>query len=90
MRADGAAVVVWSLLLGSDEPVQVFGSVRPRGASAFGAPEAIGDRELGFFPPLVAFDPASGRPVAAWGSRTTSPTAGTDDATVHVAARAAP
>ncbi|HEV7807257.1 MAG TPA: hypothetical protein VGO80_15650 [Solirubrobacteraceae bacterium] len=92
VRADGAAVVVWSALAGSQQPVQVFGSVRPAGALTFGAPEAIGEPDEGFFPPIVAFDPASGRPTTAWGSRPTGSATSSDhvDATVHVATRAAP
>ena len=69
VRADGAAVVAWSRLVGSQRPVQVFGSVRAPGAATFGAPEPIGELEMGFFPPIVAFDPVGGRPTVAWGSR---------------------
>ena len=89
VRRDGAAVVVWSALLGSQQPVQVFGAVRPAGATAFGAPEAIGVPEAGFFPPIVALDPVSGRPTTAWGSRVRFPVSAEDanNATVHVATR---
>lgn len=89
VRADGAAVVAWSALLGSQQPVQVFGSVRPAGAEAFGAPEAIGGLEAGFAPPLVAFDPVSGRPTAAWGARPKQPETALEvnNAVIHVATR---
>jgi hypothetical protein len=91
VRADGAAVVAWSRLVGSQQPVQVFGSVRAPGAPAFGAPEEIGGLESGFFPPIVAFDPVSGRPTVAWGSRAAVSAPGiSDDATVHFATRVAP
>ena len=92
VRADGAAVVAWSRLEGSQRPVQVFGSVRPAGATTFGAPEPIGGLETGFFPPIAAFDPVSGRPTVAWGSRPAvfSPDVTVDNSTVHVATRAVP
>ncbi len=89
VRADGAAVVAWSALLGSQQPVQVFGSLRPPGAEAFGAPEAIGGVEAGFAPPLVAFDPVSGRPTTAWGARPKHPETALEvnNAVIHVATR---
>ena len=91
VRADGAAVIAWSRLVGSQQPVQVFGSVRVPNVPAFGAPEQIGDLEMGFFPPIVAFDPASGRPTVAWGSRPPMTVLGVyDPATIHVATRTAP
>lgn len=89
VRADGAAVVAWSAVLGSQQPVQVFGSIRPAGGEAFGAPEAIGSLEAGFAPPLVAFDPVSGRPTTAWGARPKQPETAleVDNAVIHVATR---
>ena len=92
VRADGAAVVTWSSLIGSQQPIQVFGSVRPPGAVTFGAPEAIGEPEVGFGPALVAIDPVSGGAVTAWDSRPRTPTTPQEvnNASVHVAARAAP
>jgi hypothetical protein len=92
VRGDGAAVVAWSALAGSQQPIAVFGSLRPAGATAFDAPEAIGGPEVGFFPPIVAFDPVSGRPTTAWGSRVSTPQTAQEinNATVHVATRTAP
>ena len=43
--------------------------MRPRGTTAFGSPEAIGTAEVDLFAPHVAFDPATGRPTAAWNAR---------------------
>lgn len=92
VRADGAAVVVWSRLVGSQQPVQVFASVRGAGGTTFGAPEEVAAPDVAFFPPRVAFDPVSGLPTAAWGARPNppSPAGVVDDAIVHVTTRAAP
>ncbi|MDX6679517.1 MAG: hypothetical protein QOE31_3569 [Solirubrobacteraceae bacterium] len=92
VRADGAAVVSWSSLIGSQQPIQVFGSVRPAGATTFAAAEAIGVPEVGIGASCVAIDPVSGRAVVAWDSRPKDPTTPQEvnNATVHVAARPAP
>ena len=92
VRADGAGVVVWSLLIGSQQATGVFASTRPPGAAAFVAPEAIGEPESVFFPPTAALDPVSGRTVAAWQARPlVEPVPQVvDTAVLHVASRAAP
>jgi hypothetical protein len=92
VRADGAAVVVWSKLAGPQQPIQIFGSVRPAGTPAFGSPEAIGSPDVAISPPLVAFDPASGRPTAAWAARPPwqQSEGFFDNAVVHLATRTAP
>jgi hypothetical protein len=90
VRADGAAVVVWSKLAGPQQPIQVFGSVRPAGTTAFGSPEPIGNPDAAISPPLVALDPASGRPTAAWAARPPwQQPANFDNAIVHLATRTA-
>jgi hypothetical protein len=63
--AGGAAIVVWSQLVPEDEARDVVAVVRAAGASAFGAPEAVSPSEHAVTP-VAAFDPRSGRPVAAW------------------------
>jgi hypothetical protein len=63
--ADGAAIVLWSQLVPEDQPRDVVAAVRPAGASDFGAPEAISPSEHAVTP-VAAFDPRTGRPMAAW------------------------
>ena len=71
--ARGAALVVWATpTTPSLAPLrlsgQVFASLRPRGAAAFGAPEAVGPAERADLP-RVAFDPATGGAAVVWISR---------------------
>jgi hypothetical protein len=63
--AGGAALVVWSQLAPEEEPVDVIAALRPGGASAFGAPEAVSPSERAH-DPSVAFDPRTGHAVVAW------------------------
>jgi hypothetical protein len=66
--ADGATIVVWSQLVPEEEERDVIAAVRPRGASAFAAPEAVSPSEHAAMP-VAAFDPRTGRPVVAWVAR---------------------
>jgi hypothetical protein len=63
--AGGAAIVLWSQLVPEDEPRDVVAAVRASGAGDFGLPEAISPSEHAVTP-VAAFDPHTGRPMAAW------------------------
>jgi hypothetical protein len=65
---DGAAVVTWARVVQYQMTDQALAAVRPAGATAFGAPEALAEPDVAQ-PPVVAFDPATGAPVAAWSAR---------------------
>jgi hypothetical protein len=92
VRADGAAIVSWANSLGDQVTDQAMAAVRPPGAAAFGAPEPIAAPDVAG-PPVVAFDPATGRPTAAWPARPAGrdPSLGiTTTAVLRVATRTAP
>jgi hypothetical protein len=92
VRADGAAIVTWADSLGDQVTDQAMAAVRPAGAEAFGAPEPIAAPDVAG-PPVVAFDPATGRPTAAWPARPAGrdPSLGiATTAVLRVATRTAP
>ncbi len=92
VRADGAAVVTWADLVRYQTTDRAMAAVRPAGATAFGAPEPIAAPDVAG-PPVVAFDPATGRPTAAWPARPAGrdPSLGiATTAVLRVATRTAP
>jgi hypothetical protein len=89
---DGAAVVTWAHVVQYQMTDEAMAALRPAGAAAFGAPEALAEPDDAQ-PPTVAFNPASGAPVAAWSARPGGhdPFYGLQrDAVLRVASRAAP
>jgi hypothetical protein len=89
---DGAAIVTWAHVVQYQLTDQALAAVRPAGATAFGTPEALAEPDDAQ-PPAVAFDPASGAPVAAWSARPGGhdPFYGLQqDAVLRIASRAAP
>jgi len=72
---DGTAIVVWSALA-DEEPRGVVAALRPAGAAAFAASEAVSPVE-GSYQAAVAFDPRTNHPVVAW---TGTPAGGTSEA----------
>jgi hypothetical protein len=89
---DGAAVVAWAHVVREQLTDQAMAAVRPTATAPFGAPEALAEADDAQ-PPAVAFDPATGAPVAAWSARPGGhdPFFGLQrDAVLRVASRAAP
>lgn len=91
VRQDGAAILAYANIaaaspFGADATDQAFAAVRSSAGQPFGAPEAIAapDHALA---PVVAFDPVSGRPTAAWAAR---PSTTATTAVLRVATRDAP
>jgi hypothetical protein len=68
VRQDGAAIVTYARVLGEQVSDQAYAVVRPPRTAVFGAPEALAGVDHAL-PPVVAFDPISGRPTAAWPAR---------------------
>jgi hypothetical protein len=92
VRSDGAAVVAWAHVVRYQLTDQALAAVRPAGGAAFGAGEVLAEPDDAQ-PPAVAFDPASGAPVAAWSARPGGhdPFYGLQrDAVLRVASRSAP
>ena len=92
VRRDGAAIVTWANVVGIQQTNQAMAALRPAGATAFAAPEAIAAPDVAG-PPAVAFDPVTGRPTAAWPARPNGvdPVQGLGrTAILRVATRAAP
>jgi hypothetical protein len=92
IRADGATIVVWSSMRQPQLTDQAQAAVRPAGARSFGPVELLGPLDLAT-PPRVAFNPLTGRPVAAWIADTApfDPAALDPTSTVlRIATRAAP
>jgi hypothetical protein len=56
VRTDGAAIVTRAqgmIAGGSALPKRAFAAVRPAGAGAFGAPEAVADPDIASPPPSI-------------------------------------
>jgi hypothetical protein len=68
IRRDGVAIVTWATVAGIQQTTQAMAAIRPANATAFAAPEAIAGPDVAG-PPTVAFDPATGRAIAAWPAR---------------------
>jgi prepilin-type processing-associated H-X9-DG protein len=91
-RADGTAVVTWARVVQYQVTDQATAAVRAAGATAFGPGEPIADPDHAG-PPAVAFDPATGAPVALWSARPNGqdPSLGAQPtAVLRIASRAAP
>lgn len=93
VRADGATAIVWARALGPQQTDQAQAALRAARSSTFGPSEEIAAPDMAD-PPLVAFNPRSGQPIAAWAARPTgidpSSPAGVRTSILRLATRVAP